>query len=604
MTATTEEDPSQKLNHTGDDSKPSNENKDLRQKEKEYTPPPDGGWGWMVVLGSFMIHVITDGMTYSLGELFTVLLEKYNAGNGATSVIMSTLPGVTLCSGPIASAFVNRYGCRSVTIAGSVIAACFILASMYATNVIQLIITIGFGTGIGFGLIYLPAIVSVTCYFEKYRSIATGIAVCGSGVGTAIFAPLLKVMLNSDAGISGTFFVIALLVLTCVFYGMLFRPLPDSTATALETDAVKHNVNPEMVPLTVVTPASNDEEEYDDTAKNQQQQQQKTTPRPIDKRHNLGVLYGGGSQHKLNGVYNSTTSLKSSGSGIMYRKDVFLYTSSKSIADVSRSNGHLDANKTTPHVTSKENLALQTQEKSKFSCCPQSAEFKHTLNEMMDFSVLKNPIFIIFATSNFLTSIGYNIPYIYIPAQAKDKEMNPYLSGVLLSAVGVGNTVGRIVLGYICDKPWVNRLYVYNTCLSICGLATVISIVCEEAYSFLVFCFIYGFTTGAYVGLTSVVTADLMGLDKLTNAFGLILLFQGIATLIGPPIAGALCDYMQYYSKTHNIAFILAGLSIAISGLMLFLISPLETCLKRRLKPKNKNRDVRKIYKKPECNGV
>lgn len=36
----------------------------------------------------------------------------------------------------------------------------------------------------GFGLIYLPAIVSVTMYFEKYRSLATGIAVCGSGFGT------------------------------------------------------------------------------------------------------------------------------------------------------------------------------------------------------------------------------------------------------------------------------------------------------------------------------------------------------------------------------------------------------------------------------------
>ena len=37
--------------------------------------------------------------------------------------------------------------------------------------------------GGGLGLIYLPAIVSVTCYFEKKRSFATGIAVCGSGIG-------------------------------------------------------------------------------------------------------------------------------------------------------------------------------------------------------------------------------------------------------------------------------------------------------------------------------------------------------------------------------------------------------------------------------------
>ena len=43
---------------------------------------------------------------------------------------------------------------------------------------------------------------------------------------------------------------------------------------------------------------------------------------------------------------------------------------------------------------------------------------------------------------------------------------------------------------------------------------------------------------GVYVSLTSVVLVDLLGLEMLTNSFGLLLMFQGIATLIGPPIAG------------------------------------------------------------------
>ena len=48
----------------------------------------------------------------------------------------------------------------------------------------------------------------------------------------------------------------------------------------------------------------------------------------------------------------------------------------------------------------------------------------------------------------------------------------------------------------------------------------------------------FGITSGAYVGLTSVVLVDLLGLDRLTNAFGLLLLFQGIASVMGPPIIG------------------------------------------------------------------
>ena len=45
-------------------------------------------------------------------------------------------------------------------------------------------------------------------------------------------------------------------------------------------------------------------------------------------------------------------------------------------------------------------------------------------------------------------------------------------------------------------------------------------------------------TSGVYVALTPVVLVDLLGLDALTNSFGLTLMFQGIGAVIGPPIAG------------------------------------------------------------------
>lgn len=82
--------------------------------------------------------------------------------------------------------------------------------------------------GLGFGMIYLPAIVSVTCYFDKYRSLATGIAVCGSGLGTFIFAPLVDHLVK-EYGWRITVAVISGLVFLCILFGMLFRPLNTST---------------------------------------------------------------------------------------------------------------------------------------------------------------------------------------------------------------------------------------------------------------------------------------------------------------------------------------------------------------------------------------
>lgn len=67
---------------------------------------------------------------------------------------------------------------------------------------------------------------------------------------------------------------------------------------------------------------------------------------------------------------------------------------------------------------------------------------------------------------------------------------------------------------------------------------------CVSFYTLSIYSAVFGFTIGAYVGLTSVILVDLLGLEKLTNAFGILLLFQGIASFTGPPIAGMFIDYL------------------------------------------------------------
>lgn len=50
--------------------------------------------------------------------------------------------------------------------------------------------------GVGFGLIYVPAVIAVGFYFERWRALATGIAVCGSGIGTTVMAPLCSYLIE------------------------------------------------------------------------------------------------------------------------------------------------------------------------------------------------------------------------------------------------------------------------------------------------------------------------------------------------------------------------------------------------------------------------
>lgn len=60
---------------------------------------------------------------------------------------------------------------------------------------------------------------------------------------------------------------------------------------------------------------------------------------------------------------------------------------------------------------------------------------------------------------------------------------------------------------------------------------------------------------------------DLLGLDKLTNAFGLLILFRGAAAIVGSPLAGAIYDA----TKSYDIPFYVAGGLFALSAITSFL---------------------------------
>jgi len=92
--------------------------------------------------------------------------------------------------------------------------------STLSESVYMLIVTYGIIGGIGFGLIYLPAIVSVGYYFEKRRALATGIAVCGSGFGTFVFAPLAAALLEAYDW-KGANLILAGIILNCAVNNVL-----------------------------------------------------------------------------------------------------------------------------------------------------------------------------------------------------------------------------------------------------------------------------------------------------------------------------------------------------------------------------------------------
>lgn len=79
---------------------------------------------------------------------------------------------------------------------------------------------------------------------------------------------------------------------------------------------------------------------------------------------------------------------------------------------------------------------------------------------------------------------------------------------------------------------------------------------------------LFGLFIAANYALTSIILVELISLERFTNAYGLLLLVQGIANLVGPPLAGWIRDMTGNYT----LAFYLSGLFIAISGLIMMFL--------------------------------
>ena len=60
---------------------------------------PDGGWGWTVVFGAFINHMITHGVFFSIGIIFTSLQDALNGSKAEVAWIVSIEIGSGFLSG-------------------------------------------------------------------------------------------------------------------------------------------------------------------------------------------------------------------------------------------------------------------------------------------------------------------------------------------------------------------------------------------------------------------------------------------------------------------------------------------------------------------------
>ncbi|KAI5763395.1 SLC16A12 [Gulo gulo luscus] len=188
------------------------------------TSPPDGGWGWMIVAGCFLVTICTRAVTRCISIFFVEFQTYFTQDYAQTAWIHSIVDCVTMLCAPLGSVVSNHLSCQVGIMMGGLLASTGLILGSFATNLKHLYLTLGVLTGLGFALCYSPAIAMVGKYFSRRKALAYGIAMSGSGIGTFVLAPVVQLLIEQFSW-RGALLILGGFVLNLCVCGALMRPI-------------------------------------------------------------------------------------------------------------------------------------------------------------------------------------------------------------------------------------------------------------------------------------------------------------------------------------------------------------------------------------------
>lgn len=139
----------------------------------------------------------------------------------------------------MASTITATVGYRVTMLVGAMLACVGFICSSLMSQLWHLYLTIGCTTGIGFGLIFTPAIGVIPFYFTQYRRFAVTTATMGVGIGVIFYSRLHSILL-STYGWQNAMQIEAALALVLFFCGVVVRDPPRTPTESTTTIKTRH----------------------------------------------------------------------------------------------------------------------------------------------------------------------------------------------------------------------------------------------------------------------------------------------------------------------------------------------------------------------------
>ncbi|KAI2630996.1 MFS general substrate transporter [Hypoxylon sp. NC1633] len=156
-------------------------------------PPPDGGFlAWSQIIPGHIANMMSWG--YGTGFSVFQLYYKQTLHLPASQVSWIGSIQIFLCFviGMVSGRLADAGYSRTLYAVGASLSILGMFMTSLATEYWHILLAQGFCTGIGGGLMFMPATANVATYFEKKRSLAVALNGCGSSTGAILYPAVVQ----------------------------------------------------------------------------------------------------------------------------------------------------------------------------------------------------------------------------------------------------------------------------------------------------------------------------------------------------------------------------------------------------------------------------
>lgn len=149
-------------------------------------------YGWVMVGVTFLAALISAGTVGAPGVFIVPLQKEFGWSTAEISSALSIRLILFGLMAPFAAALLNRYGLRNVTLVAQLVVVSGLLASLFMTEVWQLVLLWGVVVGLGTGMTALVLGATIaTRWFVARRGLVVGILTASVATGQLLFLPAL-----------------------------------------------------------------------------------------------------------------------------------------------------------------------------------------------------------------------------------------------------------------------------------------------------------------------------------------------------------------------------------------------------------------------------